>query len=145
MILSKELIASVKRAEGWRDRAYKDTEGVWTIGYGRNLQTLKIDRETGEKWLREDLEAATTDAGRFPEYNSLRSQARRDVFVELVYNMGAGSLAGFKKFLAAVREEDWAESKVQLLDSKWHTQVGARARRLADIFEKGEYENVENT
>ena len=44
----QRLVASLEKHEGYRDKAYQDTEGVWTIGYGTNLQELRIDESIEE-------------------------------------------------------------------------------------------------
>ena len=46
-------------SEGYRETAYQDTRGVWTIGYGhtKNVkQGDKITKEDAEKFFKEDLE-----------------------------------------------------------------------------------------
>lgn len=132
---------SIRLHEGWRDKAYQDTEGVWTIGYGTNLQELRIGKGIGERWLMEQVEIAHDAAQRFPEYEMLNT-ARRNVLIEMIYNMGPSRVAGFKKMLAAIREGDWEEAAVQMLDSKWARQVGNRARTLAALMEEGTYSDT---
>lgn len=66
MSLTPELIASVKLHEGYRARAYQDTVGVWTIGYGTNLQELEIGDELATEWLLNKLRQAETSAGGYP-------------------------------------------------------------------------------
>ena len=49
----------LKEKEGWRDTAYKDSAGVWTIGYGRTTNAdgssirpnQTTTRESEDKWL----------------------------------------------------------------------------------------------
>jgi len=50
-------------------------------------------------------------------------------------------LRQFTKMLEALEEGDYAESKVQALDSLWATQVGERANTLATMLETGVYPN----
>lgn len=133
----QRLVASLEKHEGYRDKAYQDTEGVWTIGYGTNLQELKIDEFLARKWLMEDLTEAIRGAKRFPEYRDLDTQLRREVFVEMVYNMGPSRVAGFKNMLAAIRRQDWDDAASEMLDSKWARQVGRRARTLAENMRNG--------
>jgi len=137
---SEKLIESVKRHEGWRSKAYQDTEGVWTVGYGRNLQELEISLELGTSWLRDDLRASEDYAESFPEFEFLDRDARQDVFIEMIFNMGPSRVAGFKNMLAAIREQDWEEAAKEMLDSKWARQVGVRAKRLAERMRTGKYE-----
>ncbi len=59
---------SIRQHEGWRNKAYQDSEGIWTIGYGTNLQELKIDKGLGEGWLHEQVNIAIAAANRFSEY-----------------------------------------------------------------------------
>ena len=46
--------------------------------------------------------------------------------------MGAPRLSQFKKFIKAIHDEDWATASVEMLDSRWASQVGIRANRLSD-------------
>ena len=49
------LIDTIKKHEGCRLDMYKDTVGIWTIGYGHNLEE-GIDQETADFILARDLE-----------------------------------------------------------------------------------------
>lgn len=133
------LVASLEKHEGFRDKAYQDTEGVWTIGYGTNLQELRIDEFLARRWLMEDLAEAIRGAKRFPEYRDLDTQVRREVFVEMVYNMGPSRVAGFRNMLSAIRRNDWEDAANEMLDSKWARQVGQRARTLSELMRNGHY------
>lgn len=137
--MNRELIESVIKHEGYRDRAYQDSEGIWTIGYGTNLQELQIDQTLARKWMIDYLRDCEVYARRFPEFYVLDTEARRDVLIEMIYNMGPSRVAGFRNMLAAIRERNWEEAAAQMLDSKWHRQVGQRARTLADVMRKGHY------
>ena len=136
-MLNRPLIESIMRHEGYRNRAYQDTEGIWTIGYGTNLQELQIDDTLARKWLIEKIQESETYARRFPEYSLLDTQNRKNVFIEMIYNMGPSRVAGFKNMLAAIRERDWEEAAKEMLDSKWARQVGMRAVRLSNIMKEG--------
>ncbi len=136
-----DLLASIRKHEGWRNKAYQDSEGIWTIGYGTNLQELVIDKKLGEEWLGIQVAIATRAAKRFPEFEMLNS-VRQAVFIEMIYNMGPSRVAGFRKMLGAIRDGDWEEAGIQMLDSKWARQVGRRARSLAKLMEAGERTDV---
>lgn len=122
--------------EGLKLRAYQDSVGVWTIGYGTNLQELEIDEPTAYRWLCDAIEQARVYARSFPEYSKM-GEVRKDVFLEMIYNMGPGRLAGFKKMLAAIDQKDWETAAQEMLDSKWASQVGQRAHRLAEQMRTG--------
>lgn len=54
--MNKErLIASIKKGEGCSLRAYRDTLGVYTIGWGRNMLNMRISQSLADEWLKEDL------------------------------------------------------------------------------------------
>lgn len=133
------LLDSLREHEGLRLKAYKDSVGVWTIGYGRNLQELQIDQPLANHWLEEDMENALVEAKRFAEYHALDSDARRNAFVEMIFNLGRYRFMQFRKMLAAIREKDYNEASMQMLDSKWARQVGRRAEVLASQMRTGKF------
>lgn len=133
------LLDSLRQHEGLRLTSYRDSVGVWTIGYGRNLQQLKIDNALANRWLAEDMENAFIEAKRFPEYHSLDTDARRNAFIEMVFNMGRPRILQFRKMLAALRDKDFGTAAVEMLDSKWARQVGRRAEVLASQMRTGTF------
>jgi len=147
--MSPQLVKNIKWAEapgGWPIlKAYQDPKGIWTIGYGRNLQVLEITASQAEAWLNEDICAAIREAEKSPSWKYLDTQARRDALIELVYNMGPEPFDGdgykdFKNTMAAIARKDWKAAAAHLLDSKWRQDVGpARSNRIAKQLETGEY------
>lgn len=132
------LETDTRRSEGLRLKAYQDTKGVWTIGYGTNLQELTITASTAEFWLARKLNEAENEAqSAFGWYMALTSR-RQAAIVELIYNMGLSRLRGFTKFLAAMAAKDYATAHAELLDSKWRTDVGpTRSGRIAEMILNG--------
>jgi len=137
-MISHELIASVKHHEGFRSKAYQDSVGVWTIGYGQNLQVLEIDEELAEDWLLAELEEVSEALSSDIEFRLL-DEVRQGVLIEMAYNLGLAGLRGFKKMFAAIELKDWQEAAKQGLDSKWARQVGRRAETLMARLETGEW------
>lgn len=100
MKTSRDGIALLKKWEGCRLKAYTDSVGVWTIGYGhtsaagepRVAAGMSITQQEAEDILARDLvkyEAAVDRAlTRSP------SQAQFDACVSLCYNIGQGAFAG---------------------------------------------------
>lgn len=131
------LRGDLRQAEGLRLKAYQDTEGVWTIGFGTNLQQLEIDETTAEIWLTRELLSAESEANRFPWFAGLTPRRQRAI-VELLYNLGLPRLLGFTKFLKAMSERDYETAAAELLDSKWARQVKyLRATRIAEMIRHG--------
>ena len=135
-MVTKALIDSVKEGEGLRLKPYRCTAGKLTIGYGRNLDDCGITEEEAEYLLMHDLEKAEKDAEKFPVYSKL-NQTRKDVLIEMVFNLGYTRLSKFKKMFEALEKGDYSEAANQMLDSSWHTQVGKRAERLAYFMRIG--------
>jgi len=137
---ASKLLDSLMKHEGLRLSAYRDSEGIWTIGYGHNLQVMEVDKELASQWLAEDMAAAYRTTADFDEYKFLDTDARRNVLIEMVFNMGPGRTRKFRKMLAAIRRLDFDEAAVEMLDSRWARQVGRRAGTLARMMTKGEFD-----
>jgi lysozyme len=135
------LLAQIEEHEGFRDHAYQDSLGHWTIGYGRLIDKRKgggISREEARTLLLHDLQTvfAGLDA-KLPWWRELDA-IRRRVLVDMAFNLGVGGLTKFRATLAAVREGCWDEAAKGMLHSRWAGQVGRRARRLAAMMRTGQ-------
>ncbi len=126
-----DLIDSVKKHEGYRSKPYLCTAGKLTIGYGRNLDDRGISKDEAELMLSNDLMRCEKEARSFGWYHSLNSQ-RKDVIVEMIFNLGLSRFMKFKKMIKAISEENYSEAAAQMLDSVWASQVGQRAITLSD-------------
>ncbi len=123
--------------EDFRAHAYQDTEGVWTIGYGLNLQEWTISQELAERFLFDGIRTAEVDARLlFPTFDEL-TDARQEVLVNMAYNLGRSRLGKFVNTRRAIAEADWQWAAEEMLDSKWAKQVKGRALRLAEIMRAG--------
>ena len=131
------LIEELKRDEGVELKAYQDTVGIWTIGIGRNLQDVGVSMADAEFLLATDIDVAVSELQRTFDWFEDLSDARQRVCVNMCFNLGLTRLLGFKKFLAAMEEGDWETAGVEMLDSKWARQVGARSTRLRDLLVEG--------
>ena len=135
-VISERLLKSTKKHEGFRGEAYQDSEGVWTIGYGTNLQTMKCSEAWAEVKCHEKLTECQEALSHHPVYRNL-SEARQDVLVEMAYNIGVSGLYGFKNMWVALGEGKYNDAAAEGMDSKWATQVGSRARNLMERLEAG--------
>lgn len=129
--------AQLRIDEGVIPKPYTDTEGVLTIGIGRNLQDKGLRPDEMALMLENDIADAERDARvLFPSFDSL-SINRRAVLVNMAFNLGRDRLAGFKNFRAAVEAGDYKRAADEMLDSKWARQVGLRAMRLSQQMREG--------
>lgn len=127
-------LEELKLDEGLRLKSYQDTEGVWTVGYGHTgpdvRQGLEISKEKAGEYLDEDWDEAVVLAKQLCKSFDKLNGARKGVLVNMAFNLGS-RLGQFKKFLAAIEDQDYSLAAKEMLDSKWSTQVGKRANRLA--------------
>ena len=125
--------------EGKRAKMYQDTVGKWTAGVGRNLSDRAFSEDEIQLMLSNDIDLAVKDARQLvPGFDQL-NDARQEVLANMSLNLGYTRLAGFKKFLAAVNASEFAEASLEMLDSKWAQQVGARAQRLSKAMRTGSW------
>lgn len=133
------LIAQLKIDEGCRLIAYKDTVGVWTVGYGH------AHVAPGTVWTQAKAEAQLIED--VAEHNAKLVKAipwvanldpvRRRVLFNMAFNLGIAGLLGFKNTLEYVRTGQYDEAATNMLASKWAHQVGQRAGRLAKQMRTG--------
>lgn len=134
-----DIIEQLQRDEGLRLHPYTDTVGKTTIGYGRNLDDKGISATEAQTLLTNDVadvEAILTN--RLPWFSNL-DPIRQAVLVNMTFNMGFNGLEQFTKMLEAAAQGNWDEAATEMLDSKWATQVGDRASRLAQQMKTGEW------
>lgn len=144
-----DLIAYLKAEEGLKLKAYKDTEGVWTIGYGTSLRAMGlpdvtaaemvITRFQAEEYLRaEAFKALTGVEAAFAWWGGL-DPVRQAIVVAVAYQLGLNGLRGFKKFIAAMKARDFKTAAAEMMDSKWARQTPNRAARAALMLKDGRW------
>lgn len=88
-------VDAIKEHEGLRLKAYQDSVGVWTIGYGDTgpdvVKGLTITKEEAEKRLRKRLEEFEQYVGKYVRVGLKQHQF--DALVSLVYNIGPTNFA----------------------------------------------------
>ena len=131
------IVADLKRDERFVSHAYLDSEGYWTIGYGRLIDKRLgggITETEAETLLDHDLRDTRTDLDHaLPWWRGLPQPWQRGL-VNMAFNLGLPRLRGFKKMLAALEAGDGEQAAAEALDSKWARQVGERAQRIAALY-----------
>lgn len=134
---TSRLVEQLKRHEGVEYFPYVDTVGKITIGAGRNLTDRGITVATINQMLDEDINLATSELDRhYPSWCNL-TENRQLVLANMSYNLGMPRYKTFKRFWAALRQENWELASEEMLSSKWADQVGDRAIELADMMKSG--------
>jgi len=121
--------------EGKRNKAYKDSEGIWTIGIGRNLEDPGLSEAEITFLFENDITKRLCDS-RMQSIMTGLDEVRKSVLVDMSF-MGIRKLMGFKNMIAALEAGDYDTAAREMLDSKWATQVGPRAPRLAYMMKTG--------
>ena len=138
--LEKKLTAQLIRDEDLKLKPYHCTSGKLTIGVGRNLDDKGISREEALYLLQNDVNEVRADlVSQFPWMRDL-DEARFGAFVNLAFNMGIAGLKTFVNTLQHARHGHWDKVAVNLLKSKYASQVGDRAKRVAEQLRTGEWQ-----
>ena len=143
-----DLLAMLEKDEGRRKFVYDDAtgepikkgsvvKGNPTIGIGCELSMTGLTDEEIDYLAENRVGRCEADLDRrWPWWRGL-SEPRQRVLVSMVFQMGAGGLGRFPKFLAALQRGDYAEAAAEMRDSAWHNQTPARCERLAKMMEAG--------
>tara|TARA_R100000365_G_C2719750_1_gene52645 strand:+ start:461 stop:907 length:447 start_codon:yes stop_codon:yes gene_type:complete len=134
------LIQELIMDEGFKYEVYEDHLGFPTLGVG-HLITEKdeeygkpagtpISEERIHECLKQDIEIVCEELDRNEAWWRGLDDTRQRVMANMCFNLGYPRFSGFKRFLAAMGTSQWETAAEEMLDSKWATQVGARARRL---------------
>lgn len=122
------------RDEGVRLKPYRDSVGKLTIGVGRNLDDNGISDGESEYLLANDIIAVLDALDRnIPWWRSAPGNVQRGL-ANMAFNLGSTKLSKFVKMLAALEALNYQKAADEALDSKWATQVGPRAERIARLF-----------
>lgn len=157
------LRASVERHEGRRRRAYHDTEGVLTTGIGHNLE-VDLLRKTWtdneiDRLFADDIAVSCAGAKALVsrEAWALMGAERREVLVEMVFQLGCAGVGNFRRFREALEacDYEWAAGEMlwrkwrrglpSVRRSLWRIQTPARCERLAEIMRTGHISQGGNT
>lgn len=129
------------REEGRRNTTYADSLGLHTWGVGHldphsPIGEYHTDMEVDAQ-LDSDISAAIGALERNLPWVAGLDPVRRDVLIDMAFNMGVGRLLGFHDTLTFIQQRDFTRAAAAMLDSKWADQVGGRARVLARILMTG--------
>jgi lysozyme len=128
--------------EGFRPTVYTDPAGFQTIGYGHNLEAnpltsefkarigidpatpdeqITLSPEQAQELYSDDIKEVIPEVVKLvPDFKILRRGAQKTI-IDLGFNVGTESLAGFKKMLKALKGNppDYDKAADELLDSHY--------------------------
>jgi lysozyme len=92
----------------------------------------KIPHEQVDKWFNMDITRTIEDCKIiFTTFDSLPQDAQL-VIANMCFQLGRPRLSKFKKFIAAVNDENWMLAGEEMQDSRWYKQTTNRADRLIE-------------
>jgi lysozyme len=127
------------RDEGIVLHAYQDSLGYWTIGIGRLIDQRKgggISTEEALYLLHNDIKKVEKQLDDHLPWWRMLSENRQIVLISMCFNLGINGLLQFKKTLDLIERGLYIAAAEAMLQSKWATQVGQRANRLAKMMEE---------
>ena len=89
--------------------------------------------------LNNDIAKVRREVNRTFTWFSHLNPVRKNVVLNMVFNIGLPRFRQFKKTIAAIRAKEWEGAAREMLDSRWARQVGRRARELARMMKSGKY------
>lgn len=134
------------RDEGLRLRTYRCSAGHLTIGVGHKVADRdrlaegdSISLEAAGLLLSRDIATAIGTANTIFGLDRFETMtdARQRALVNMIFNLGSGKFAGFRRMILAVKEHRWDDAARECLDSAYAKQVGARANRVANALKSG--------
>lgn len=125
----------LKKYEGLRLKPYRCTAGKLTIGYGRNLDDRGITEEEADRLLHNDILLCSLQLDRDLPWWKHHPENVQMVLMDMCFNLGINGLLEFKRTLGYIRDQRYSAAAVEMLKSKWASQVGARAKELSVMIQ----------
>ena len=105
---------------------------VWPLGLGKTSVGVEVSEERVKEAFSSDIETVLAGCCRLYEYFDDLPEEAQLVIANMMFNMGLTRLSKFKKMKAGVDARDWNRAANEMMNSKWHSQVMARANRLIE-------------
>lgn len=127
---SEQIRQELKKAEGsglpgHPFSLYKDSRGLWTIGWGFCIDPsvgCHLPTEVAEFWLDLLIKNALGDAQTFKWFPTLNN-VRQNVIICLIYNMGLARFNKFEQMKNALAEGDFDRAADELQNSLWFREL----------------------
>ena len=134
--------AMIKQHEGVRNKPYKDSLGLWTVGVGHligdghslpgNWNKTFTDEEVNSLF-EEDYFKHKKAAEKIPGFSKLKSQGQ-GALTDLTFNMGPSWYTKWPNFTKQLEQGNTAGAADNLLNSTYAKQVGKRAQDNAGLL-----------
>ena len=126
-----KLVNFVASYEGFRDTAYRDPTGTWTIGYGQTRDVAEGDTITeSDAWDDLKLELFVIDRIIRVDHSGRFSACERHALTSFAYNTGMGNLT---RLLRGRSNDEIAEAMLLYIYSKGRVLQGLVNRRADEV------------
>lgn len=116
LLMKCELFTSAQ--EGFRQYPYKDSKGIETIAFGRNLHSRGISKKEGYFLLKNDLlESLATAKLIIKDFDSLDFY-RRLAIIDMIFNLGETKFLEFKNLIEALNEKKFDVASKEINNSR---------------------------
>lgn len=126
------LLEDIKQEEGFSGTVYKCTEGFDTVGYGTRMPITKEEAELLLEYRLKGMKAQLTGY----LYDIDIKDEAWDILFNMSYQLGVKGVLNFKNMIKALKDNNYKEASIQMLDSLWARQTPNRAKRLSDRMSK---------
>lgn len=133
----QQIAALLVKHEGLKLKMYYDTLGHPTIGIGRALDVKGISEEEAMFLLNNDIKEVTTQCQKNFKWFDGLCDARKDVILSMVFNIGLGGFLEFKHMILALEVGNYELAATEMTSSHWASQVGQRSVELAEMMLTG--------
>jgi len=132
----------LRSSEGVREESYLDSKGNLTGGIGHLMSAEErkqypegsaIPKEVVDKWFKEDTATAAKESKELIDEHIGEEVPKEveEILFDMTFNMGKSRLSKFKKTFAAIKNKDYIEAAMEMLDSNWARDVKGRSNDLA--------------
>ncbi len=148
----------IEPQEGFRSHLYLDSNGIWTIGWGRNMEDVGlsseekaylgvpprdikvtgITEEEGKYMLGHDIQRTITGCCHAFDWFESLDNIRKAVVVDMAFNMGIQGFKKFKETIIYISTGRWEEAAREMLNSSWAREVKGRAKVLSEMMRTGD-------
>ena len=133
--------------EGRIPYAYQDSLGYWTIGVGHLIDKRKggrLPEKIIDDLLDWDIRIHASELYKALPWLHQLDEVRQCVMIDMCFNLGIEPFDGdgFKDwpiFISQVKNGEYAKAAANMRSTLWAQQVKARAVRLANMMETGEW------
>ena len=139
----------IMRHEGFCQFPKPDAKGMWVVGYGHDLTESQaqdyahgITADEAGDLLKNDILTCQRELANVLPWALDLSQARQDVLLEMIFQLGINGLMGFHNFLFNSRSGNFAAAAHEMIfndtagtiKSEWYKETPARCEELANLY-----------